>query len=63
MMIRISISFPEELYEELKEIASESERSLSRQVVWMLTNMVVRRNKLNVMVLSEDKEDEDVCKQ
>ena len=57
-MIRISISFPQDLYEELKKIADESERSLSKQVVFMLRNMVKRRKKLSVMVLSEDKEDE-----
>lgn len=59
-MIRISISFPKDLYEELKKIATESERSLNRQVVFMLRNMVARRKKLNVpgdcwMVFSEEK--------
>lgn len=59
MMIRISISFPRDLYEELKRIANESERSLNRQVVFMLTSMVARRKKLNVMVFSEEKEEQD----
>ena len=55
--IRLSISFPKDLYEELKKIADESERSLSKQVVFMLRNMVTRRKKLSVMVFPEDKED------
>ena len=58
-MIRISISFPKDLYEELKKIADESERSLSKQVVFMLRNMVKRRKKLSVMVFSEEREKDD----
>ena len=46
LLVRISISFPRDLYEELKKIADESERSLSKQVVFVLRNMVDRRKKL-----------------
>jgi hypothetical protein len=56
-MIRKSISFPPNLHEMLKERAETSNRSFTKQVVWMLTKVIQKE------LLEKAKEQEDDEKQ
>lgn len=59
MVIRKSISFPSELHAEIVRLSKENNRSFTRQVVWMLEQII--KQKVIVVVKDEtDAKEKDV---
>ncbi len=51
MFRRKSISFPTKLHDEIERLAEENNRSFTRQVIWMLTQVI--EQKLVIVVKDE----------
>lgn len=52
--VRRSIEIPEDLYEDIKKLAAEEMRSVNKQIVHLLADIVDRKKaKVKLVVLSE----------
>lgn len=58
-MARITLRLPDDLHEQLVEIAKEDDRSLNAQIVASLKNYILARRLRVAMENSRDKQDEN----